>query len=154
MAGIDPDARRRRLTALINSVSMARTEPAVYVIEDAHWIDDVSESMLAEFLVAAQQRPPERHPPIADQQVSHRVRGDHTVHWPTGGLHLGRAVRDSNDVPRTVATQPDLVCVTGAPRRASGRTTSGAIFGHTVPMMSFACSAEIGHGRPVPVAMS
>ena len=47
---IDPDARRRRLTALINSASLARTEPALYVIEDAHWIDAVSESMLADFM--------------------------------------------------------------------------------------------------------
>ena len=47
---IDPDARRRRLTALINAASLARTEPALYVIEDAHWIDEVSESMLADFL--------------------------------------------------------------------------------------------------------
>ena len=47
---IDPDARRRRLTALINTVSLARTEPALYLIEDAHWIDAVSESMLADFL--------------------------------------------------------------------------------------------------------
>ena len=47
---IDPDARRRRLTALLNTASLARTTPAVYVIEDAHWIDEASESMLAEFL--------------------------------------------------------------------------------------------------------
>jgi class 3 adenylate cyclase len=47
---IDPDARRRRLTALINTVSLARTEPALYIIEDAQWIDAVSESMLADFL--------------------------------------------------------------------------------------------------------
>jgi class 3 adenylate cyclase len=47
---IDPDARRRRLTALVNSASLARTAPALYVIEDAHWIDEVSESMLADFL--------------------------------------------------------------------------------------------------------
>ena len=47
---IDPDARRRRLTALINTASLARTEPALYIIEDAHWIDAVSESMLADFL--------------------------------------------------------------------------------------------------------
>jgi adenylate cyclase len=55
--GIEPDARRRRLTALINGVSLARTEPAVYVIEDAHWIDEVSESMLAEFLTVIPQTP-------------------------------------------------------------------------------------------------
>ena len=47
---IDPDARRRRLTALINTASLARTEPALFIIEDAHWIDAVSESMLADFL--------------------------------------------------------------------------------------------------------
>ena len=47
---IDPDARRRRLTALINTASLARTEPALYIIEDAHWVDAVSESMLADFL--------------------------------------------------------------------------------------------------------
>ena len=34
---IDPDARRRRLTALVNAASLARTKPALYVIEDAHW---------------------------------------------------------------------------------------------------------------------
>ena len=44
------DGRRRRLTALVNAASLARAEPAVYVIEDVHWIDEVSESMLAEFL--------------------------------------------------------------------------------------------------------
>lgn len=46
---IDPDARRRRLTALINTASLARTTPALYIVEDAHWIDSVSESMLADF---------------------------------------------------------------------------------------------------------
>ena len=41
---IDPDARRRPLTALVNAASLARETPAVYVVEDAHWIDEVSES--------------------------------------------------------------------------------------------------------------
>ena len=49
LPSVDPDARRRRLTALVNAASLARTQPALYVIEDAHWIDEVSESMLAEF---------------------------------------------------------------------------------------------------------
>ncbi len=49
---IDPDARRRRLTALINTASLARTAPALFIIEDAHWIDAVSESMLADLLTA------------------------------------------------------------------------------------------------------
>jgi class 3 adenylate cyclase len=47
---IAPDARRRRLTALVNSAYLARSTPAVYVIEDAHWIDQASESLLADFL--------------------------------------------------------------------------------------------------------
>ena len=50
LPAIDPDARRRRLTALINATSLARTEPALYLIEDAQWVDAVSESMLADFL--------------------------------------------------------------------------------------------------------
>ena len=54
---IDPDARRRRLTALINAASLARTEPALYIIEDVHWIDEVSESMLADFLTVIPQTP-------------------------------------------------------------------------------------------------
>jgi class 3 adenylate cyclase len=52
---IDPDARRRRLTALVNGASLARHASTVYVIEDAHWIDDVSESMLAAFLTVIPQ---------------------------------------------------------------------------------------------------
>ncbi len=54
---IDPDARRRRLTALINAVSLARTEPALFIIEDAHWIDAVSESMIADFLTVIPRTP-------------------------------------------------------------------------------------------------
>jgi class 3 adenylate cyclase len=54
---IDPDARRRRLTALVNAASLARESPRVYVIEDAHWIDDVSESMLADFVMVIPQTP-------------------------------------------------------------------------------------------------
>jgi class 3 adenylate cyclase len=54
---IDPDARRRRLTALANAVLLARTRPALYVIEDAHWIDEVSESMLADFFAVIPQTP-------------------------------------------------------------------------------------------------
>ena len=54
---IDPDARRRRLTALINAATLARTDPALFVIEDAHWIDMVSESMLADFLAVIPQAP-------------------------------------------------------------------------------------------------
>ena len=54
---IDPDARRRRLTALINTTSLARSQPALFIIEDAHWIDAVSESMIADFLTVIPRTP-------------------------------------------------------------------------------------------------
>jgi class 3 adenylate cyclase len=57
LPAIDPDARRRRLTALVNAASLARKTPAVYVVEDAHWIDEISESMLANFLTVIPQTP-------------------------------------------------------------------------------------------------
>ena len=54
---IDPDARRRRLTGLVNAASLARQTPRVYVIEDAHWIDEASDSMLAAFVMVIPQTP-------------------------------------------------------------------------------------------------
>ena len=54
---IAPDARRRRVTALIDAATLARREPGVYVIEDVHWIDEVSESMLADFLTVIPRAP-------------------------------------------------------------------------------------------------
>ncbi|OBB36440.1 adenylate/guanylate cyclase domain-containing protein [Mycobacterium sp. 852002-51961_SCH5331710] len=56
-SGIDPDARGRRLIGLLHAALMARTEPAVYVIDDAQWIDAVSESMLAELFSAVPKTP-------------------------------------------------------------------------------------------------
>ncbi|MBE1549737.1 class 3 adenylate cyclase [Mycobacterium sp. OAS707] len=47
---MDPDARRRRIAAMVNAAALARDTPTVYVIEDAHWIDDISESMLSDFI--------------------------------------------------------------------------------------------------------
>jgi class 3 adenylate cyclase len=52
---IDPDARRRRLTALINAATLGRSEPALFIIEDAQWIDAASESMLVNFLTVIPQ---------------------------------------------------------------------------------------------------
>ena len=43
---INADARRRRLTRLVDSAVLTRTVPTLYIIEDAHWLDEVSESML------------------------------------------------------------------------------------------------------------
>jgi hypothetical protein len=57
LPAIAPDARRRRLTALLNAASLARETPAVFVVEDAHWIDEVSESLIADFLTVIPQTP-------------------------------------------------------------------------------------------------
>nr|WP_046283870.1 adenylate/guanylate cyclase domain-containing protein [Mycobacterium sp. UM_NZ2] len=54
---IDADTRRGRLTALINSASLARTEPTLFIIEDAHWIDAVSDSLIADFLAVLPRTP-------------------------------------------------------------------------------------------------
>jgi adenylate cyclase len=54
---IDPDARRRRLAAVVKAASLARRTPVVYVVEDAHWVDGISESMLAEFFTVVPQTP-------------------------------------------------------------------------------------------------
>ncbi|MGA7053801.1 MAG: adenylate/guanylate cyclase domain-containing protein, partial [Mycobacterium sp.] len=54
---IAPDARRRRLTALVSTVALAIKTPSVYVIEDAHWIDPISESLLADLLAVVPQTP-------------------------------------------------------------------------------------------------
>ncbi|HNF06144.1 MAG TPA: AAA family ATPase [Mycobacterium sp.] len=51
------DARRRRLTSMIKSATIANTNPMLYVIEDVHWIDEVSESMLADFFTVVAQTP-------------------------------------------------------------------------------------------------
>lgn len=55
LSDISPDAGRRRLIELIKTVSLGRPNPVVYVIEDAHWIDGVSESMLSDFAAAVRQ---------------------------------------------------------------------------------------------------
>jgi adenylate cyclase len=55
LPAITPDARGRRLGALLNAAATARTTPSLYVIEDVHWIDEVSEAMLAEFVTVVPQ---------------------------------------------------------------------------------------------------
>jgi adenylate cyclase len=54
---IAPDARRRRLTALINGAALAQSTAGVYIVEDAQWIDEPSESMLGDFLAVIPQTP-------------------------------------------------------------------------------------------------
>jgi adenylate cyclase len=46
---VSADARRRRLSALLKS-ALNRATPALYVVEDVHWIDDASESMLVDLV--------------------------------------------------------------------------------------------------------
>lgn len=47
---IDPDARRRRLAGVIKAAALTRSAPTLYVIEDAHWLDDVSELIFADLV--------------------------------------------------------------------------------------------------------
>jgi adenylate cyclase len=49
LPAIDPDARRRRVAQMISTALLARRAPALYLIEDLHWIDEISETMFAEF---------------------------------------------------------------------------------------------------------
>ena len=49
---ISPDARRKRLVELLNSTAVARQRPSVYVVEDVHWIDSVSEALFADLAAA------------------------------------------------------------------------------------------------------
>ena len=53
LPAISPDARQRRLAALLKPAVFERKTPTLCVIEDVHWIDEASESMLAEFIAAA-----------------------------------------------------------------------------------------------------
>jgi hypothetical protein len=45
---IDPGARRRRLTALVNAASLARETTAIYVVEDASRSADLGVDRLSE----------------------------------------------------------------------------------------------------------
>jgi class 3 adenylate cyclase len=78
---IDPDARRRRLTALINTTALARTQPALHIVEDVHWIDAVSDSMLADFLSVIPRAPSMvliTHRPEYEGALE-RARGAHAI---------------------------------------------------------------------------
>jgi class 3 adenylate cyclase len=48
LAGLDPDARRRRLSALIIRIVRQRERTALCIVEHARWIDPASQSMLAD----------------------------------------------------------------------------------------------------------
>ena len=55
LPNIDPDALRRRLSALVKAAVVARPTPAIYIVEDAHWIDGVSDAMLTDFMTVISQ---------------------------------------------------------------------------------------------------
>ena len=106
---ITADARRRRLAALLNAVALARTTPAQYVIEDVHWIDEVSEAMLAEFVTVVPQ--------------SHSLGADHLP-----ARIPGRVVADTgrpDDLPGAAQRGADR----GVDHRAAGYRPVGACSG-------------------------
>ena len=94
LPNIDPDARRRRLAALVKAAAIARETPAIYIVEDAHWIDDVSDAMLADFMTVI----PQTQSMVL---LTHRPgipRGAHPNSWradahacPAEQLAIGRA---------------------------------------------------------------
>lgn len=51
------EARQQRLSRLVSAASVARTTPVLYVIEDVHWIDEVSETLIAGFTAVIPQSP-------------------------------------------------------------------------------------------------
>ncbi len=117
---VAPDARRRRLTALINSASLARPEPAVYVIEDVHWIDEASESLLADFLAVVPQIP-------AFTLITHRPEYRGRLSQMPGAQTIAlRPLSDAQAATLTaelVGTDPQLERLSGACRR-TGRGKS------------------------------
>lgn len=130
LAAIDPDARTRRLTALLNAAAIARKTPAVFVIEDAHWIDQTSEAMFADFAAVV----PQTHvlilvtyrPNTAARSTSHRVRTVFPL--PRFGIPTPRRLSPS--------------CWGQALRshRSSRRLPSGQPVIHSSPRRSFATS--------------
>jgi class 3 adenylate cyclase len=57
MPDIAPQAGKRRVDRLINTVLLERKSPALYIIEDVHWIDAASDAVLAELICVLSQTP-------------------------------------------------------------------------------------------------
>src|SRR5262249_8286695 len=51
---INPQAKQRQLYAFLRTLVRARSraEPAVFLVDDLHWVDDASDAFLAELLEA------------------------------------------------------------------------------------------------------
>ena len=112
MPQIDPDARRRRMAAMVNAAALARTTPTVYVVEDAHWIDGISESMLAEFLAVV---PRSRflvlitYRPEYDGPLAHSARSQTIALEPLDHSHMSQLSTELLGKDRSVAELTDLV---------------------------------------------
>jgi adenylate cyclase len=123
---VTADARRRRLVTMINAAALSQTEPAVYVIEDVHWIDETSESMLAQFISVIPQTPtlvlitsrPEYHGALV------RVSGAQTI-----GLRPLNTVEGSTLAARLLGADPSLVDVTA---RVCARAAGNPFFAEEV----------------------
>jgi len=88
---IDPDARLGRLTAIATTALLGRATPTLYVIEDVHWIDGSSESMLAEFVSAvpeAQSLVLLAYRPEYDGILAHASRSQTIVLEPLDDSHM------------------------------------------------------------------
>lgn len=92
---ITPEARRRRLVKLIETVALTRAEPALYVVEDAHWIDSVSEALLADFAAAVPRM-------RAALLVIYRPEYDGALSSITGSQHLSLVPLDDSHTAELV----------------------------------------------------
>lgn len=115
---IDPDARRRRITALLNTAILARQQSMLFIVEDAHWIDGVSESMLTDFLPVVAQTPtlfvithrPEYRGALATFPGAHTIALTQLSDSETGAL-----------VGRLLGTEPSVAALaTKIAERAAG----------------------------------
>ncbi|MEE6135674.1 adenylate/guanylate cyclase domain-containing protein [Mycobacterium sp. 050128] len=109
---ITPDARRRRLVDLINTISLARPDSALYVIDDAQWIDGVSESLLTEFAAAVPGMRavllvvyrPEYSGPLS------RIPGAHPFSLaPLGDSHINELINELLGTDPSVAGLPTVI---------------------------------------------
>jgi class 3 adenylate cyclase len=140
LPAIDPDARRRRLTALLNAALLARQTPAVYVVEDAHWIDEVSESQLAEFLTVIPQTP-------SLLLVTYRPEYQGSLSRATGGQTIALAPLSDSETAALVAELlgPDP-SVAGLGQKVVGRAAGNPFFAEE--MVRELSERGVLHGEP------
>lgn len=109
---IDPDARRRRISAVVKAATLARRAAVVFVIEDAHWIDKISETMLAEFLTVIPQTPSlavVTHRPEYDGALAHTPRAQTIALEPLDDAQMRALGAELLGEDRSVAELTDLI---------------------------------------------